>query len=115
MLKLQTLSVSAYIRPHMDRVETWTKNLAMMNTMHTAWLETQSKWVYLAPLFSTSIIMEQMANEGYAFQEVDVLWRQLVRRRRAVRLSSANPKASKVFCNEARFGAGGQFPAVFEF
>ena len=41
--------------------------------MVQAWLETQGKWVYTAPLFSTAAILQQMAAEGTAFQQVRFL------------------------------------------
>jgi dynein heavy chain len=77
LLKLQTLSVSAYVKPHMERITFWTKHLLQVQTFVFLWLDTQSKWVYLVPLFSTNTIIKQMAEEGRLFSEVDRMWRQL--------------------------------------
>ena len=58
-------------------MELWQENLKGVHAVVHAWLETQGKWVFLAPLFSTAAILQQMAAEGTAFQEVDAMWRTL--------------------------------------
>lgn len=78
IIKTQTMRGSPYIEPFKEKLFDWEDQLMLTQDNLTVWLEVQSTWVYLEPIFSSEDIMKQMPAESTMFREVDRTWRKLM-------------------------------------
>ena len=79
IIKTQTMRGSPYIEPFKEKIFDWEDTLMLTQENLTVWLEVQSTWVYLEPIFSSEDIMKQMPAESTMFRDVDKKWRNLMR------------------------------------
>lgn len=54
----------------LERIEGWVKKLSGMQDIFDAWLQCQSKWMYLGPVYGSEEIAKQMPKERHEFQGV---------------------------------------------
>ena len=69
---------SPFIEPFKDEVIAWEEVLMSTSDSLEVWLQVQSTWCYLEPVFSSEDIKKQMPAESTMFQEVDKAWKRLM-------------------------------------
>lgn len=62
---------SAFVKPCELEVREWYDKLLRVNKLFEEWINVQTCWLSLLPLFSTPDIVDQMPNEAKLFEEVD--------------------------------------------
>ena len=70
ILKAQAMRGSPYIQALGDKATDWEDKLISMQDILDVWLQVQSTWMYLEPIFSSEDIMKQMPTEGRNFKAV---------------------------------------------
>lgn len=91
LLKAQTMRGSPYVKAFEAEMQSWEEKLIMMQDILEAWLlvrvlplfiviisnflQCQSTWMYLEPIFSSEDIMRQMPTEARNFKQVDRVWK----------------------------------------
>ncbi|TPX33936.1 hypothetical protein SeMB42_g07413 [Synchytrium endobioticum] len=78
IVKVQTMRGSPFVKPIEEDVIVFEKNLIQIQDTLDAWLQVQSTWLYLEPIFSSEDIMVQMPIEGKKFRQVDKTWRDMM-------------------------------------
>lgn len=62
---------SAFVKPCEVEVLEWYDKLMCVNKLFEEWVNVQTDWLSLLPLFTTPDIVDQMPNEAVLFEEVD--------------------------------------------
>jgi dynein heavy chain len=75
IIKTQTMKGSSFAKPFEERILQWEQFLKDCQDILDVWLQVQSVWLYLEPIFASEDIMKQMPTEGRLFKEVDQVWR----------------------------------------
>jgi len=79
-IKTQTMKGSPYAKFFIDEIVNLENDLLRTQDNLEVWLQVQSTWLYLEPVFSSDDIMKQMPIEGGQFREVDRTWRSVMAR-----------------------------------
>lgn len=80
LVRLQSIAVSAYVDPHIERVNFWVASLTAVRDLLESWLTVQRKYLFLEPLFSSESLLRKMPIEGRSFGVVDQQWCQIIER-----------------------------------
>ena len=67
-----------FIGPYLSLITAWEHTLISLQDIMDNWLNFQSTWLYLEPIFSSEDIMRQMPVEGKLVKGVDKTWRQAI-------------------------------------
>jgi dynein heavy chain, axonemal len=78
ILKSQAMRGSPYIAALGAKATDWEDKLINMQDVLDTWLQVQSTWMYLEPIFSSEDIMRQMPTEGRNFKAIDKTWRNIM-------------------------------------
>ena len=78
IVKIQAMSASPFAKPFKDQVSELETMMQTLQDLIDNWLKCQQTWLYLEPIFSSEDIVKQMPEEGSKFQEVDLMWRELM-------------------------------------
>ena len=78
IVKIQAMSASPFAKPFKDQVSELETMMQTLQDLIDNWLKCQQTWLYLEPIFSSEDIVKQMPEEGSKFQEVDIMWRELM-------------------------------------
>ncbi|UPR05068.1 heavy chain of dynein [Chloropicon primus] len=78
IVKIQAMSASPFAKPFKDQVNDLETMMQTLQDLIDNWLKCQQTWLYLEPIFSSEDIVKQMPEEGSKFQEVDIIWRELM-------------------------------------
>lgn len=73
ILKSQSMRGSPFIAALGKKATDWEEKLINMQDIMDVWVQVQSKWMYLEPIFSSEDIMRQMPIEGRNFKTVPFL------------------------------------------
>lgn len=57
----------------------WESKLIQMQVILETWMQVQSMWIYLEPIFSSDDIKRQMPEDGRRFTAVNCKWKQIMR------------------------------------
>lgn len=79
ILKSQSMRGSPYIGALGSLATDWEDKLIMMQDILDIWVQVQSTWMYLEPIFSSEDIMKQMPTEGRNFKAIDRTWRKIMK------------------------------------
>lgn len=79
VLKSQAMKGSPFIAALGSRATDWEEKLILMQDILDVWIQVQSTWMYLEPIFSSEDIMRQMPTEGRNFKAVDRNWRKIMK------------------------------------
>ncbi|KAL0235780.1 hypothetical protein GEMRC1_002362 [Eukaryota sp. GEM-RC1] len=74
----QSMSFSPFKGPFEDRIANWESLLKTVQLIIEEWVEVQTGWMYLEPIFSSPDIIKQLPQEYKRFQTVDLTWRKLL-------------------------------------
>lgn len=72
ILKSQSMRGSPFIAALGKKATDWEEKLINMQDIMDVWVQVQSTWMYLEPIFSSEDIMRQMPVEGRNFKAVIV-------------------------------------------
>lgn len=78
IIKTQSMRGSPFIGPFKEELFAWEETLMTTQENMELWLQVQSTWCYLEPVFSSDDIKKQMPAESTMFQEVDKAWKRLM-------------------------------------
>lgn len=70
ILKSQSMRGSPFIMALGKKATDWEEKLINMQDIMDIWVQVQSTWMYLEPIFSSEDIMRQMPVEGRNFKAV---------------------------------------------
>lgn len=70
ILKSQSMRGSPFIAALGKKATDWEEKLINMQDIMDVWVQVQSIWMYLEPIFSSDDIMRQMPVEGRNFKAV---------------------------------------------
>lgn len=79
ILKAQTMRGSPFVKPIEKDMKKWEEKLLQMQDVLDAWINLQTTWMYLEPIFSSPDIIKQMPNEAKKFASVDKVWRNIMK------------------------------------
>ncbi|GAX74205.1 hypothetical protein CEUSTIGMA_g1654.t1 [Chlamydomonas eustigma] len=79
IVKIQAMNASPFVKPFKERATAWEATLQTLQDMLDNWLQCQSTWLYLEPIFSSDDIVKQMPEEGEKFRAVDAMWREMMK------------------------------------
>lgn len=79
ILKSQSMRGSPYIVALGSFATDWEEKLILMQDILDVWVQVQSTWMYLEPIFSSEDIMKQMPTEGRNFKNVDRVFRKIMK------------------------------------
>lgn len=79
ILKSQSMRGSPYIVALGSFATDWEEKLILMQDILDIWIQVQSTWMYLEPIFSSEDIMKQMPTEGRNFKNVDRIFRKVMK------------------------------------
>lgn len=71
---LSTLNSNAYIDQFKKKINIWIKKLTISKSVISTWLEVQSLWTLLKPIFSQDDITTLMPNEVKKFSQINKNW-----------------------------------------
>lgn len=74
ILKSQSMRGSPFIAALGKRATDWEDKLINMQDIMDIWMQVQSAWMYLEPIFNSEDIMRQMPVEGKQFKAVNRRW-----------------------------------------
>lgn len=69
---------SLYIRPFEARVLAWERTLLNVNNIIEQWVQLQTGYLYLEPVFNSQDMRRQMPHEAAEFHAVDSMWKDLM-------------------------------------
>lgn len=72
ILKSQSMRGSPFIAALGKRASDWEDKLINMQDIMDIWMQVQSAWMYLEPIFNSEDIMRQMPIEGKQFKAVSI-------------------------------------------
>jgi len=76
IIKVQSMGGSSMARAAFGpRIEKWEARLVLLQDVVDVWLQVQSVWMYLEPIFASADIRKQMPIEADLFSEVNQVWR----------------------------------------
>ncbi|GMH41668.1 hypothetical protein BSKO_09578 [Bryopsis sp. KO-2023] len=78
IVKIQAMNASPFVAPFKARASLWEDTLQTLQDMLDNWLQCQSTWLYLEPIFSSDDIVKQIPEEGEKFRKVDGVWREIM-------------------------------------
>ncbi|XP_018409373.1 PREDICTED: dynein heavy chain 3, axonemal-like [Nanorana parkeri] len=79
IVKTTTMKGSPFIAPFEKEILAWEAKLRHLQDTLDSWLTVQMAWLYLAPIFRSADIRNQIPVEGAKFQTVDFNWRLIMR------------------------------------
>ncbi|KAJ1517722.1 Dynein heavy chain 7, axonemal [Coelomomyces lativittatus] len=80
IIKVQSMRSSPFAKPIEEEVISWDQELNLIQSVIDEWLQVQTTWLYLEPIFTSEDIMAQMPSEGKKFKTVDRTWRDIIQR-----------------------------------
>ena len=80
IIKTQTMKGSPFAKFMINEIDKWERVLIRTQDNLDLWLKVQNSWMYLEPVFSSEDIINQMPVEGAKFREVNIAWKDLMRR-----------------------------------
>lgn len=78
ILKSQSMRGSPFIAALGKKATDWEEKLINMQDIMDVWVQVQSTWMYLEPIFSSEDIMRQMPVEGRNFKAVRLVFVQFL-------------------------------------
>ncbi|XRB10259.1 dynein axonemal heavy chain [Pseudoscourfieldia marina] len=96
MLKIQALSLSSNVGPHLDRISYWDSMLQNIHESLVLWLDVQRKYVHLTPLFRSThdagpAMIADMPLESARFGQADEEWKHTITEILTLRKDSFTP------------------------
>ncbi|XP_046395032.1 dynein axonemal heavy chain 1-like [Ischnura elegans] len=76
---VQTLVFSPYKYAFEEKIMEWEQKLRISQEVLDIWLDTQNKWLYLQPIFSSMDIARQLPNESKKYALMDRTWRRIMK------------------------------------
>lgn len=77
--RASTMSASRFAASFAKRIAAWIATLGAIQTALDLWLQVQTMWAYLEPIFSSPGMVEALPEEAHQFQSIDGRWRKLQR------------------------------------
>ncbi|RKO95553.1 hypothetical protein CAUPRSCDRAFT_12749, partial [Caulochytrium protostelioides] len=77
-VKTSTMRNSPFAKQFEQELVAWAESLVLYQDVLDCWLQVQSTWLYLEPIFTSEDIMAQMPTEGRKFRTVDRSWRDIM-------------------------------------
>ena len=74
IVKTQQMLSSPYIAAFERHAKDWESRLLRVQEVIEAWLNVQRQWLYLAPIFNSDDIQQQLPTEAKRFETVNKLW-----------------------------------------
>ena len=90
IVKTQTLQNLPQAKIFMEKVVSWSKFLDVTQDTIDVWIQVQTSWMYLFPVFGSDDIKRALEAESLAFLQVDDEWRRVLSR------AMMQPKCLKV-------------------
>lgn len=78
MMNLQSMSASQFIGPFLATAQKWEKSMQTISEVVEAWIELQSKWMYLEGIFVGGDIRTQLPEEAKKFDDIDKAFRKIM-------------------------------------
>nr|XP_015207526.1 PREDICTED: dynein heavy chain 3, axonemal-like [Lepisosteus oculatus] len=78
LVKTSAMKGSPFIGPFLGQLLEWESQLRLLQDVLDSWVQVQTGWLYLEPIFSSPDLREQMPSQGVLFQAVDRTWRELM-------------------------------------
>ena len=79
IVKTQGMRGSPFVRPIEAKVVEWDAKLQRIQDVVDEWLKCQVTYMYLEPIFGSEDIMRQLPAEGKKFQEIDEMWKNIMK------------------------------------
>jgi dynein heavy chain len=64
IVKTQAMKGSSFVKPFESRIQNWEDKLFHMQKLITEWLNLQSTYIYLKPVFASDDISQQLPAEA---------------------------------------------------
>src|SRR5690242_15907781 len=73
IVKVQAMKGSVFAKPFEARISTSEERLVYVQQLVNEWLNLQSSWLYLEPIFSSDDILSQLPTEGRRYVRIFTL------------------------------------------